>query len=106
MTDLQHILKTLEYEEKEKKKVTKTVGTIQRLMTIKVKTLEEELGGVLANELNEVKKWYREFKKDESAQENSIPLKEAFTVETWDKRIIENSSEENSYLQNITEPLK
>ena len=54
----------------------------------------------------EVKEWNRKFKKNESVQENHIPLKEAFTVETWDKWIIKNSSEENSDLQSITEPVK
>ena len=91
MTDLEHILTTLEYTEEDKKRVTKFVGTLQRLMTIKQKPLEEELGGVLADELNEVKDLYREFMKNESVQENPIPLKEAFMVETWDKWIIENS---------------
>ena len=77
MTDLEHILKTLEYEEEDKKNFTKGVGTLRRLLTIKRKTLEEELGGVLANEMNEVKKWYKEFRKSES----SLTLKEAFTAE-------------------------
>ena len=49
MTDLQHLLMTLEYEEEDKKKFIKTVATLQRLMTIKQKTLEEELGGVLSD---------------------------------------------------------
>ena len=47
-----------------------------------------------------------EFNKNESLQENPIPLKEGFTVETWDKWIIENSSEQNSNLKSITEPVK
>ena len=63
MTDLEHILKTLEYEEEDKKKVTKSVGTLRRLLTIKRKTLEVELGGVIADEMYEVKKWYKEFRK-------------------------------------------
>ena len=61
---------------------------------------------MLADELNKLKEWYREFRKNESAQENSIPLKEAFTVETWDKWIIENSSEENLDLHSTTDPVK
>ena len=54
MTDLEHMLKTLEYEEEDKKEVTRSVCTLRRLMTIKQKTLEQELG-LLADELLEAK---------------------------------------------------
>ena len=63
-------------------------------MTVKKSFLEEKLG-VLADELMEVKEWYRAFMKNESVQENPITLEEASTVEAWYKWIIESSSEEN-----------
>ena len=70
------------------------IGTLRRLMIIKRKTLEEKLG-MLANELMGVIEWYRVFIKNESEQENPIPLKEEFMAETLDKWISESSSDEN-----------
>ena len=105
MKGLEHILTTLEYEEEDKKEVTKLIGTLRRLMTLKWTTLEDKLG-VLSDEVMEITEWYREFIKNESVQENPIPLKEAFTVEAWDKWIIGSSSEEILNLKNVTELLK
>ena len=64
-------------------------------MTIKQKTLEQELG-ILADKLLEVKEWYMEFTKKKKEEENPIPLKKAFREEEWDKWIIKKSSGENS----------
>ena len=78
---------------------------LQRLMTLERPTLEEKLG-ILADELMEVKEWYRAFIKNESVQENPIPLREATTAEAWDKWINEISSDENVNLKSVTEPVK
>ena len=101
MTDLEHILKTLDYDEEDMKKVVKSVGTIRKLLTVKRETLERELGGVTADEMCEVKKWYIEFWNSES----SLTLKQAFTLEKWDGWVLGNSSDEGS-VKSTTDPMK
>ena len=101
MTDLEHILKTLEYEEEDKKKVTNCIGTLRRLLKIKKETLKDELGGVIADEMYELKKWYKEFRNSGS----TLTLKKAFTAEIWDDRFLGNSSDESS-VKSTTDPMK
>ena len=101
MTDLEHILRTLEYDEEDMKKVVNSVGTIRKLLTVKRETLERELGGVTADEICEVKKWYIEFRNSKS----SLSVKQAFTLENWDGWVLRNSSDEGS-VKSTMDPMK